>query len=624
MNQKINRNDPCSCGSGKKYKQCCQLTDATPSPAAKNRLLESVPDLFKQALKHQLANQLEQAEALYQQILAISPKHLDSLTNLGLLFVKTDRRDMGKSLLQKAVHIEPSAKHYSNLSIVLPAMDAMDCMKKAINLNPGEAMYYKNMGGLFFGEARYEEAILYYKKALALNPTYDEVISDIGSCLMQQSQFQEAASYYRRAIALNPQAEVSHKRLLFCLCFDKQAFPDTYLKEAKRLDAVWQAAATTPYKKWHCIAPSTQQPLRVGLVSGDIGNHPVGFFLESMIEHIDKSQIEFFVYSTRPVIREDALTFRVQPHCKQWLSIRSLTDQQAAAQIHHDGVHILIDLAGYTNHTGLSIFAWRPAPVQVSWLGYFASTGLSFIDYFIADPISVPVQNQYYFTEQVRYLPHTRLCFSPPAADIAQELSLLPALKNGYVTFGCFQNLSKLNDTMLQQWATILQRCPNSKLLIKNRQTEDVCVKADLIDRLTELGFDIKRVLLEGASPRQEYLASYAKVDFMLDTFPFPGGTTTCEALWMGVPTLTLAGNTLLERQGMSMLSCVGLNDWVAETTEDYVNKAVSFAHNLEQLSQLRATLRHTMSQSPLVDAVQFSRDFTQLLLTLWHEKQNT
>ena len=617
---KVSRNDPCPCGSGKKYKQCCQHNDTTNNPAAKNRLLESVPDLFNQGLKYQFADQPAKAEEIYQLILTINPKHADTLANFGLLMLKQERLELAVDMLRKAARAEPSAKNFCNLATVLPTEEGIEYLLKALILNPANALCYKNLGSLVSRVHRYKEAIVYFHKTLEFIPKDHEVYSNIGHCLMMQSQYREAASYFRQAIALNPQATLPYTQLLFCLCFDTHAFPETYLKDAKNLDKLWQSVSV-PYTQWLCSPPSSTQPLRVGLVSGDFGNHPVGFFLETVISQLNNTPIELFAYSTRAERSYDELTKRIQPYFSKWHNIRLLSDQQASAQIHDDGIHILIDLAGYTADSRLSLFTWRPAPVQVSWLGFFASTGLSCMDFFIADPISVPEKNQSYFTEKLWYLPETRLCFSPPAIDITPDLSKLPALKNGFITFGCFQNLSKLNDTMLKHWATILGNCPNSKLLIKNKQIANLSVKAELLERLNILGIQTESLILEEGSPRAQYLEAYSKVDFMLDTFPYPGGTTTCEALWMGVPTLTLAGNTLLERQGAAMLSCAGLDDWIANNEDEYLQKAIAFAHSIQHLSQLRSTIRDKMAISPLVDANLFAKNLNAAFNSMWQEK---
>jgi predicted O-linked N-acetylglucosamine transferase (SPINDLY family) len=416
-------------------------------------------------------------------------------------------------------------------------------------------------------------------------------------------------------------ASTHYSNLLYCLCFDRSAFPDIYLKEANRLDKQLTARAT-PYQTWPKTRLKPHQPLRIGLVSGDLHNHPVSYFLESIIYHLNPEKVQLFAYTTRHI--EDELTARIKPYFEQWTDITTLNDITAAQKIHNDGIHILIDLAGHTAFNRLPIFAWKPAPIQVSWLGYFASTGLSFIDYFLADPIAVPESNLKHFSEHVWYLPYTRLCFTPPAADIYQEQTPLPADRNGFITFGCFQSLSKINHKMVSLWANILQECPNSKLMFKNNQLKDRAAKQELIDKLIVCQITMDRVIFAGGSPREAYLSTYGLVDFMLDTSPYPGGTTTCEALWMGVPTLTLTGDTLLEKQGMGMLTCVGLQDWVAYNEDDYTLKAITHAKNINNLRQLRLQLRETMKKSPLVDATRFAKHLESVLEQMWTARDDT
>lgn len=619
---KVSRNDPCPCGSGKKYKQCCQALDEQKT-AASLRSGENANNLFQQAVKYERTGHIDKALIIYQKILDIAPKHIDTLYNCGVLANATGQTELAIELLRKAARYEPSAKHYCVLAMALQSNhfdEAMEYLHKAIALNPGDAHAYNQIGTLHWSKHRYEEAISYYQKSITLNAKYDAAIANLGLCFVRQGKYQEAAKCFRQAIAINPLWNSHYDNLLFSLCFDRKDFLKNYLKEAQHLDIMLNARAT-PYQQWN-TSLKPNQPLRVGLVSGDFKNHPVGYFLESLLAHLNPSKIDIVAYSTQHY--EDELTARIKPFFSQWFNITALNDKQAAQKIHTDGIHILIDLAGHTANNRLPMFAWKPAPIQVSWLGYFASTGLNCMDYFLADPISVPQNHWSHFTETVCYLPHVRLCFTPPMADIAQKPSLLPAQKNGFVTFGCFQNASKINDEMIKLWAEILEKCPNSQLLLKNHSLKERASKQGIMNKLAALNIPMSRVTLEAGSSRELYFAAYGNVDLMLDTFPFPGGTTTCEALWMGVPTLTLSGNTLLERQGMSMLSCVGLNDWIANDEADYIQKAIRHASDIHQLQHLRTTLRDTMTVSPLVDAARFARDFEQTLSTMWDKKINT
>jgi predicted O-linked N-acetylglucosamine transferase (SPINDLY family) len=280
---------------------------------------------------------------------------------------------------------------------------------------------------------------------------------------------------------------------------------------------------------------------------------------------------------------------------------------------------VLFDLAGHTAHNRLPVFAYKPAPVQATWLGYFATTGVAEIDYLLADATSVPPAHHEHFTETIWYLPDTRLCFTPPRD--APEVSPLPALRQGRVTFGSFQNLAKLNDAVFALWARVLAALPGSRLRLQNKQLADAAVREQLGRRLQQAGIAAERVALHGPAARAAYLAAHGEVDLILDTFPFPGGTTTCEALWMGVPTLTLAGDRLIGLQGASLLAAAGLNDWIAVTPDEYVDQALAFARELPALARLRGGLRARLLASPLCDAPRFARHFEAAVRAMWQRR---
>jgi len=293
-----------------------------------------------------------------------------------------------------------------------------------------------------------------------------------------------------------------------------------------------------------------------------------------------------------------------------------LDDAAAAQLIHDDGVHVLIDLSGHSAHNRLPVFAWKPALVQVSWLGYFATTGVAEIDYLIADPWTLPEKEEQYFTEKIWRLPETRMCFTAPAAEVA--VSALPALRNGYVTFGCFNNLTKMNDAVVALWARVLAAVPGSRLFLKAKQFTEEAVRQATIERFAAHGVGGERLMIEGPESRAAYLAAYQRVDVVLDPFPFTGGTTSAEALWMGVPVLTLAGERLVSRQGVGLLMNAGLSDWVAADADDYVRRAAAHAADLESLATLRSRLRAQVLASPVFDAERFARHLENALWENW------
>jgi predicted O-linked N-acetylglucosamine transferase (SPINDLY family) len=292
------------------------------------------------------------------------------------------------------------------------------------------------------------------------------------------------------------------------------------------------------------------------------------------------------------------------------------SNEAAAQLIHSDAVHVLMDLSGHTAGTRLPVFAWKPAPLQVSWLGYFATTGVTEIDYFIADPWVLPETEEPYFTEKIWRLPETRLCFTPP--DVNVEVSPLPALSNGYITLGCFNNLAKMNDDVVALWARILESIPDSRLLLKAGQLKESSALQNTINRFAAHGIDANRLILEGPESREQYLAAYHRVDIALDPFPYPGGTTSVEGLWMGVPILTLAGERFLSRQGVGILMNAGLPEWIATDTDDYFIRAISHAADLQRLSDLRGRLRPQILASPIFDAPRMARNFEAALRGMW------
>ncbi len=563
------------------------------------------------------------AIAHYQQAIALEPNYAEAYSNCGIALAAQGKLSAAVDSYRQAIALKPDlASAYNGLGSVLKAQGklqaAVDSYVQAIALNPQFAEAYNNAGNALQSLGRLEEAVTYYRQAVAIKPNYTDVYSNLGNALQGLGQYKDAIASYRRALELEPNSIVPRSNLLFSLSFYPQCSPEQYVEEARRYGQVLLTQAT-PYNQWQ--VSDGQQRLRVGIVSGDLKTHPVGYFLESMLRHLNPARIELVAYTTQPL--EDELTQRIKPRFARWQSLVGMSDSAAAQRIHQDQLHVLIDLAGHTAHNRLPVFAWQPAPVQVSWLGFFASTGVIGMDYIIADPLSVPIQNRAHFTEAVWYLPETRLCFTPPAPDLAQELTSLPALNNGYITFGCFQKLVKINDEVLTLWGRIFQALPHARLRLQSKQMNCALAREQLLQRLSSFGIARQQVWIAGEVPREAYLAAYGEVDIILDTFPFNGGTTTCEALWMGVPTLTLAGDTLLSRQGLSLLTGVGLHDWIALTKDDYVNKALSHAQDLASLTQLRMRLRTMMLNSVLVDAPRFAHHFEQALFGMWQQKRD-
>jgi protein O-GlcNAc transferase len=370
--------------------------------------------------------------------------------------------------------------------------------------------------------------------------------------------------------------------------------------------SVWQSAARP-------------ERLLVGLVSGDFRMHSVGHFLEGLLSHIDPANIELIAYPTN--LKEDELTARIRPFFSAWKPLVGKSDEDAALLIHADGVHILIDISGHTAHNRLPVFAWKPAPVQVTWLGLPNTTGVSEMDYVLGDRQAIPPEHESHFSETMWRLPDSYLCFSAPRYPV--NVAPLPALSTGYVTFGSFNNLTKMNDAVVELWARILLSVPDSHLYLKTSQLKDANIREQTRRRFAVWGIAPERLLLGGTlGSIADHLSEYNKIDVALDTFPYPGVTTSVEAIWMGVPVVTLHGDRFLSLTAKSIAHHVGLPDWVAVDKDNYVTKAVAFTSNLERLAALRSGLRQQVMASPLFDARRFARNFEAALWGMWQSYQ--
>ncbi len=564
--------------------------------------------------------ELEEAIASYNLALTLRPDYPEALNNLGSILGDQGKLEEAILCYRQALTLQPDyAAAHNNLGIALKEQgkleEAIDSYNLALTLRPDYAEAHSNLGNVLKAQGKLEEAIACFRQAIALQPDYAEAYSNLGNAFNEQGKLEEAVACYHQAVTLQPNFFEAHSNLLLCLNYLPGQSISQYREQARHYARQATAKASGRFTDWGCSANPDR--LRVGVVSGDFRHHPVGYFLENMLESIDAEHVDLIAYPTH--YQEDELTARVRSRFSGWKPLVGMNDEAAAHLIHDDGIHILLDLAGHSRHNRLPVFAWKPAPIQATWLGYFASTGLAEMDYILVDPTSVPAGHQEHFTERVWYLPDTRLCFSPPAANEEFPLTSLPALRNEYITFGCFQNLAKINDAVLTAWGRIIHQVPRGRLHIQNRSLISPAIREEVQRRLAQRGIAPERVMLEKSVPRREYLAAHAHIDIILDTFPFPGGTTTCEALWMGVPTVTLAGKSMLARQGASLLACAGLADWIAEDEEDYVAKAVAATIDLERLARLRAGLRQQVLASPLFDAPRFARNFEEAMWGMWH-----
>ena len=487
--------------------------------------------------------------------------------------------------------------------------------RRALARQPDYAQVHSNLGNVLKQFGQFRDAAASYRRCLEIQPNYAEGHNNLGNVLKDLGHLGEAEACYRRAIKLNPGYVEAQSNLLFLLNYSDNKDTSLLLSEARQY-----GEALTRQARAATINRNNREPdhcLRVGFVSGDFRSHPVAYFFEAVLTALASQtpgRLELFCYYNHSI--DDEVTVRIKSLCHGWRSVVWLSDENLARGISEDRIDILIDLAGHTAYNRLPLFSWKPAPVQLTWLGYFATTGLTAIDYLIADPWTLPESEEANFTEKIWRLPETRLCFSPPDENV--EVGPLPALSNGYLTFACFNNLTKMNDKVVTLWAQVLTAVPDSRLFLKSPQLKEAFIQQGVAERFALAGVDPGRLIMEGLSSRAEYLKTYQRVDIALDPFPYTGGTTTCEALWMGVPVLTLAGERFLSRQGVGMMMNAGLPEWIAAGSEDYLARAVLHGNDLKRLASLRVGLRQQVLASPLFNAERFAHHFEQALRNIW------
>lgn len=559
----------------------------------------------------------------HEQAIALDPTHFRAHNNLGMALMDMRLPAAAAASFRRSIAINADyAEAQSNLGNALRELGEFDaaadhCLK-AIALQPGFGQAHNNLGNALKMQRKLAEAAACYEQAQRLLPHEPQVALNLGIVRRETGEHDAAIAAFRGAVALRPNWGEAWSNLLFTLSFARDVPPAEYLVEALAFGRMASAQAR-PFSDW-LVDRSPGAPLRIGFVSGDLRMHPVGFFLESVLAHLNPARVQLFAYSTRDY--EDALTQRMKPRFAGWRSLVGLSDQAAAAAIRNDGVHILFDMAGHTDGNRLPVFAWKPAPVQVSWIGYFASTGLSAIDYVLGDEWVLPPEEASHFVERPWRLPHGYLCFTPPEPAVPLDVAAIGDTARA-PTFGCFSDLVKVNDRVVAVWSRILHAAPGARLFLKAQQLADESQRAATLARFGAHGIAPDRILMEGPSPRAEYLAAYTRVDISLSPFPYPGGTTTAESLWMGVPVLCRHGDRFLGHLCESVVHSVDLGDWIAVDDDDYVEKAVAFARDRQALAALRGALRARVLNSSLCDPDRFARTLEDTFERMWRARRD-
>jgi protein O-GlcNAc transferase len=489
--------------------------------------------------------------------------------------------------------------------------EAAELFLQVLAIRPDFAAAHNNLGNALSKLGHTAAAVVHYQQAVALAPTMGEAHNNLGCALFLLGQLGPAITHYRQAISLNSGAPDAYTNLVLTLQYAPNVSNALVAETTRR----WAQAIPRPLAQpaWRAAA-SAERPLRVGYVSGDFRSHPVAYFIENILAAHDRAEVEVYCYGNSTTA--DATTQRIAAVADRWRDISALSDRDAARCIAADAIDILIDLSGHTAGNRLTMFARKPAPIQCTWLGYVGTTGLGEIDYIIGDRFVIPPEDDHHYSERPYRLPHSYLCFTPPDEDVV--VGPLPALERGAPTFGCFNNLLKINGAVVDLWSSLLAAVPGSRLYLKTAQLGDVAVRHGIVGEFAARGIGAERLRLAPSSPRRELLAAYNDVDIALDPFPFGGGTTTLEALWMGVPVVTLRGDRFVGRVGESVLTTFGLDGLVAVSPADYLSMASELAGDVARLAALRASLRQRLVASPLCDAASFARDLETAYRAMW------
>lgn len=564
-------------------------------------------------------NRLDEAVASFRRALALQPDYPQALSNLGNALVTQGRLDEAITCFRRALELQPGfANAHNNLGIPLMEQgrwdEALACFRQALALQPDFAAARNNLGKLYRDRGQLDAAAGCFEQALALRPDFAEAHNNLGGVFKDRGQLAEALACYRRALALRPRYSTAHSNLILALHYRSGDDAGVIDAELRR----WNDQHSGPLVKFiqfHANDRSLDRRLRIGYLSPDFRSHPVGWFLRPLFAAHARQSFELFCYSNGRCA--DDVTAQLRCHADGWHDVAGQSDQEVANLIRQDRIDILVDLALHTAGNRLPVFAHKPAPVQATYLGYPGKSGLDAVDYRITDPYLDPSEiRPADGPEQPVLLPETYWCYQP-IVHPSPEVAPLSALAAGYVTFGCMNNFCKVTPATLDAWCRLLAAVPNSLLLL---HAPPGSVRSRLHELFSRNGIKPNRLRFADQISIAQYFQSYHAIDIALDPFPFPGGTTTCDALWMGVPVITLAGPTPVTRGGSSLLSNIGLPELIAHSVDDYLRKAAALARDLPRLVTLRAGLRDRMLRSPLMDAPRFARAVEGAYRSMWRQ----
>jgi len=530
--------------------------------------------------------------------------------NYDLLEIKT------KFLIQKYPNV-PMLYNILGISQSRKKMfnEAIPNFEKAIQLNPKLLDAHSNLGIALENLGALQKSLNVFQEALKIDPNHHLLNFNLGDVYVKFNEIQKAINCFKKAIDSKFDFNLAYSTYLYFINYSDQYDANFFYKESigyrksiRKLDK--NLLAPFQYNK------STTK-LKIGFVSSDLRDHPVGFFLYETLKHLKNSNLELIAYSNLREENEDNFTTDLKNFFSKWHKVKNMNDLKLINLIRNDKINLLIDLSGHSANNRLPIFINKPAPVQLTWTGYLDTTGLEEIDYIIADHFVVADKEQEkLFAEKVWKLPDIWNSFSKPSYNI--EVATLPAIKNNFITFGSFNHLNKVNNSVIKLWSKLLKKIPKSKLFLKYKNLNIDYYKNSIINKFHDNGINQDKLILEGSSPRKDLLKTYNKVDISLDPFPYSGGTTNFESIWMGVPILALKGKKFISKCGESINYNLGMVDWIAKDENDFISKATNICSDYTKLSDLRINLRQRALNSPAFDGEKFAKNFHDTLWKMW------
>jgi protein O-GlcNAc transferase len=557
------------------------------------------------------------ARASYQKVLALEPGHAFGAYNLGKVEYVGGRLRGAETLLRQALATKADFHDaWVLLSNVLDALGdrpgAAQAIEQALRLKPDYAGALFNHAGILRRLERIDDAEPSAARAAALEPDNAEYLLAHSNLLATQGMCEQALVPLRRAMVLAPQRFDLRARELFLLNHVEGVSAQDIFRRHRQL-AVQLEDMVAP--RTHPLPDAAKARLRIGFVSGELRSHPVALFLLPLLEHLKRDRFEVVCYHGGK--QSDHVTARLQALSDRWVDAGGWNDNKLDEAIAADRIDLLVDLDGYTSHMRLPVFAAKPAPVQLAWVGYLNTTGLTRMDYRVSDArCDPPAMSQPLHTEKLLLLPHSQWCYRPFIEVPPEEAA--PCERNGYVTFGSLNNVAKLTDAMARRWGRILQALPTARLLVVGVNSEKK--RQSLVAALGESQGVLDRVRFAPRTDLEGYFRGMGEIDIALDTFPYGGGTTTFDALWMGVPVLTAAGETSCSRSAASLLTTLGMEEWIAAHADGVVPLAIERAADTTGIARLRRTLRAQLRDSPLMDEPGFAAAFSAALEQAWRE----